>query len=268
MDKISRVLVTGATGNVGKAVLDKINTASIDLYAGVRDIQRAKSYLNGQSYRFCTVDFEKGQYPEIDFDAVFLVRPPQLTSPKIFETFLKSLKPQTKVVFLSVQGADRRSYLPHAKIEKLIVTLGYTHVFIRPSYFMENLTTTLWDELLHHQRIYLPAGDLALNWIAISDIAEVAAIALKQDLNCESIEVHNNITLNFKQVVDKINTICGTHISYESPSVISYIVYCLKQRKRISYIFIMLLLHYLPKFSKSNVNPITNDFTDITGKPP
>lgn len=268
MGTISRVLVTGATGNVGRAVLHKMSASPVDLYAGVRDIQRAESYLNTQTCKFCIVDFEKEQYPKIEFDAIFLVRPPQLTSPKIFETFLKSLQPNTKVVFLSVQGADRKGYLPHAKIEKRIITLGYNHVFIRPSYFMENLITTLWDELLYHQRIYLPADDLALNWIAVSDIAEVVAMALEQNLNRESIEVCNITPLHFQQVVDKINMICETNISYKSPSVISYITYCLKHRKKLSYIFVMLLLHYLPRFSKSKSKAISHDFREITGKDP
>ena len=158
-----KILITGATGNVGGAVLDKLEPQDADVYAGVRDIERAKTQLNCRDSQLCLIDFEKEKYPQIDFDAVFLIRPPQLAKPDLFRKYLKTLKPTTKIVFLSVQGAERKSYLPYAKIEKVICDLGLKHVFIRPSYFMENLTTTLWDELVENNRIYLPSSDLKFN---------------------------------------------------------------------------------------------------------
>jgi uncharacterized protein YbjT (DUF2867 family) len=242
-----KILVTGATGNVGSAVLNQMHGSPVERYAGVRNIQVARSQL-GDQYKFCILDFEKKQYPSIDFDAVFLLRPPQIADPKLFEEFLQRLNPNTKIVFLSVQGADKNSYLPHAKIEKLIEKLEFEHVFIRPSYFMENLTTTLWQELEENNRIYLPAADLRLDWIAVSDIAEVAKIALISDLSENHVEICSSSTHSFQEVVDQINQICSTDIVYESPSLIKYVFYNLKRQKSWSYILVMLLLHYLPRF--------------------
>ena len=161
---------------------------------------------------YVSLILKKRNIPQIDFDAVFLIRPPQLAEPDLFRQYLKTLKPTTKVVFLSVQGAERKSYLPHAKIEKVIRDLDLKHIFIRPSYFMENLTTTLWDELVENNRIYLPSADLKFNWIAVSDIAEVGKKALECDLNVDSLEIVGSSNLDFQQVVSAVNNICGTKL--------------------------------------------------------
>ena len=263
-----KILITGATGNVGGAILNRLDCQA-NVYAGVRNIERAKN-LHLQNYQLCVIDFEKEIYPQIDFDAVFLIRPPQLAKPDLFRKYLATLKPTTKVVFLSVQGADKKSYLPHAKIEKIINTLGLKHTFIRPSYFMENLTTTLWDELAENNRIYLPSSDLVFNWIAVSDIAEVAIEAIKRDLTKDSLEITGSSNLNFYQVVSAINHTCGTKVKYVSPSLVRYVIYNLKKRKKISYILVMILLHYLPRFNKFNKknNQTSTDFQDVTERQP
>ena len=259
-----KILITGATGNVGGAILNKLNSQA-DIYAGVRNIERAKAYLYLQNYKLCVIDFEQEIYPQIDFDTVFLIRPPNLAQPDIFRKYLTTLKSTTKVVFLSVRGADTKAYLPHAKIEKIIRSLGLKHTFIRPSYFMENLTTTLWDELAENNRIYLPSSDLVFNWISVDDVAEVAIEALECNLTKDSLEITGS-NLNFYQVVSAINNICGIKVKYDSPSLVKYVIYNLKKRKKISYILVMILLHYLPRFERKNHN--SADFQNVTGRQP
>ncbi|WKK78452.1 NmrA family NAD(P)-binding protein [Marivirga salinae] len=51
------------------------------------------------------------------------------------------------IVFLSVQGAEKQSYIPHHKIEKLIVESQIPYTFIRPAYFMQNFITTLGKDI-------------------------------------------------------------------------------------------------------------------------
>ena len=262
-----KILITGATGNVGSAVIDTLDYSSAEVYAGVRDEAKAKEELAQPKLNFCRLDFEKGIHPSLNFEAVFLVRPPQLTDPELFERFLATQQRQTRVVFLSVRGAESRSYLPHAKIERLIEHLGFPHLFIRPAYFMENLTTTLWEELEENKRIYLPAGDLRLSWVAVSDIAEIASEALLHGLKDSAVALGGSERYNFKEVVEKINRMCKTDITYESPFLAQYIYYCLKKGKSWSYIFVMLLLHYFPRFGRKRSGK-AGDFERIMGKKP
>jgi len=262
-----KVLITGATGNVGKEVVNTLSSyEDISLFAGVRDIERSKKLFLENNCSFCSLDFEKGIYPNISFDAIFLVRPPHLADPKVFKKFLEQYQ-NAKVVFLSVQGAEKKSYLPHAKIEKVILELNIKHVFIRPSYFMENLTTTLYDELLLNKRIYLPSGELKFNWIALSDVAEISSKALISDIPQETVDVSNNEFYSFSEVVKMINDVTGSDIKYVSPSLLAFVFNSIKRKVKISFISVMLLLHYLPKFSKRS-QEVTSQYRSVMGKSP
>ncbi|MEM7802014.1 MAG: NmrA family NAD(P)-binding protein [Chloroflexota bacterium] len=263
-----KILITGSTGNVGQTVLKKFQTnhKDIAITAAVREINRGRKKL-GTSQDFVEFDLEMKIYPKVEFDAIFLVRPPQIADPALFETFLRGLHPDTKIVFLSVQGAESRAYLPHAKIERVIRSLGLPHCFLRPSYFMENLTTTLWGELSSNKRIFMPSADLAFNWIAIEDIAEIAAMALVGDVSQTEVTLTNLHWHTFGEIIDLINRQCGTELTYQSPSMLRYVAYNIRQGEPFSYTLVMLLLHFLPRFSR-NRDPVSDDFVKLTGRPP
>ncbi len=232
----------------------------------MRDIDRAKQTL-GTGHRYCLLDFERAIYPEPGFEAVFLMRPPRLADPNQFERFLRQLDPATKIVFLSVMGAESRPYLPHARIERRIIKLGLRHTFIQPGYFMENLTTKLWEEMATRHRIFLSAGSLKLHWVAVKDVAEAAAIALTQNINGQGLTICNSESHGFAEVVDKINTICATDLTYQSPSLPVYVGHSLRRGKPLSFILVMLLLHYLPRFNRHSVT-IKSDFKRFAGRTP
>ena len=261
-----RILITGATGNVGSKVLARVNQSDTEIFAGVRNPNSDSKKVSEYCDQVCQIDFEKKIYPSQTFDAIFLVRPPQLTDPDLFREFLNKHPKTTHIVFLSVQGAGERSYLPHAKIEKVISELEFEHTFIRPSYFMENLTTTLWDELERNQRIYLPAGDTTFTWTAISDIADIASETLLGHIKKSIITVGSE-QFTFEETVGKINRLCGVNFSYKSPNVISYMFYSIWQGKSFSYLLVMLLLHFVPRFTADN-SAIDDDYEQITGQKP
>ena len=93
-------------------------------------------------------------------------------------------------------------------------------------------------------------------------MAKVAIEALKQDLQ-DSLEITGSSNLNFHQVVSTINSTCGTNIKYISPFLVEFVIYNLSKGKKISYILVMILLHYLPRFSKNN-DLTSTDFQHVT----
>lgn len=262
-----RVLVTGATGHVGNAVLNNLIRRNIRPVAAVRNPEQSKALL-GDSCDYVELDFEKSHlFQPLEVDAIFLIRPPQLAKPEPFEHFLKQLPPTCKIVFLSVQGAEHRSYLPHAKIEHAILKSGRPHVFIRPSYFLENLTSTLRDELKNNQRIFLPSGALKFDWIAVADVAEASVCALLQPMEQGAVEVCSGKLTGFQEVIIRINALCGTNLTYESPSLLRFVTYELKKGTSFPYILVQLLLHFLPRFGKPIIgNPSV--FIQLTGREP
>lgn len=266
-----KLIVTGATGNVGKAIIKSNLIAKEDLYACTRNSSKPLSEDMDKEIKLLQFDFEKVEdfiIPD-DADAIFLMRPPQISNPDIFDELLSIIaKNKLLVIFLSIQNAEHKEYTPHRKIEHKIINSGLDFIFIRPSYFMDNLTTTLLPEILENNRIYLPSNHIKFNWIDTLDIGEIIATVFNnnQEYINTALEITGTESFDFYQVIDIINAELKTNFSFSNPALISYLIYEIKKGTPITYILVMMLLHWLPKFGKQPST--TNTFMDIMGKPP
>ncbi|MBU2951707.1 NmrA family NAD(P)-binding protein [Tamlana agarivorans] len=274
---MKNILITGATGNVGFEVirfLTKINSSN-HIIAGVRSLSKAKNVFK----EFSNIAFTHFDFEDVNtfddalngIDSVFLLRPPHISD---IETYFKPLilkikeKHVNQIVFLSVQGVEKSKVIPHYKIEQLILDHGLDYSFLRPSYFMQNLTTTLINDIKTKREIILPAGEAKFNWIDVQNIAEVAAIILdKFDVfKNQAIELTGLENKNFANVTNLINNIIAEPISYKNVNPIKF--YRIKKREGMvsGMIIVMVLLHFLPRFQKE---PKISDFYErLTGKKP
>lgn len=272
------ILITGATGNVGKEIIGSLNKIETNhsLIAAVSNIPRGESKLSEfKNLTFRGLDFSNTSTFETalnEIDIVFLLRPPQLADiPKYFEPFFEVLKRKgiTKIVFLSVQGVESQSKIPHYKMEKAILHHGFEYVFLRPSYFMQNLTSTLLYEIKNENQIFIPAGNLKMNWVDVMDIGRVGAHILN-DFNKfknTEIEITGSEFVGFKEVAEMLSKEVGRQITYTSPNLIKFFIHKRRQRIKPAMIFVMIMLHYLPRFSE-NENKLVNTIISITGKEP
>lgn len=181
-----RILITGASGNVGLETLRELmkhpDKFRFEVIAGVRDVSAWKEPIKPDG--FAVLDFTNSG----TFDAalsgvsrVLLVRPPQLADvDKQFRPFTNAMKRAgvRQVVFLSLQGVENNFLTPHHKIEKLIVESGLPFTFLRPSFFMQNLSTTHRDEIRLRDEIFVPAGNGRTSFVDVRDIGAVAALTL------------------------------------------------------------------------------------------
>jgi uncharacterized protein YbjT (DUF2867 family) len=274
---MKRILVTGATGNVGYEVirfLFELETKN-KIIAGVRNIERARKKLSVfEDLEYVNFDFEdsKSFNSALEgIDTVFLLRPPHISDVKrYFKPLIESIKKQdiNEVVFLSVQGAERSNIIPHAKIEKLILEYDLDYIFLRPGYFMQNLTTTLLDDIQKNDRIFLPAGKAKFNWIDVVNIGEAAAVVLEnfETYRNQVFEITGYENKDFGEVATIMSKILNRDIRYESPNIIKF--YRQKSNEGIArgLILIMIMLHFLPRFQKEP--HISGSYQQLTGKEP
>lgn len=274
---MKQILITGATGNVGFEVirfLDKNETPN-RIIAGVRNIESAKKVLKEfTNIDYVNFDFER---PETfdnalqNIDTVFLLRPPHISDvEKYFRPLVRKIKENKvkEVVFLSVQGAEKSKVIPHNKIERLIQEYKLDYIFLRPGYFMQNLTTTLIHDIKTKRQIILPSGKAKFNWIDIENIGEVSTVLLNRfsEYSNQAIELTGNENLDFYKVVDLINASIKTPIRFENVSPFEF--YRIKKKEGMvsGLIIVMILLHFLPRFQKE---PALSDYYEkLTGKKP
>jgi uncharacterized protein YbjT (DUF2867 family) len=274
---MKRILITGATGNIGcEAIrfLYQIETKN-QLVAAVRNINKAQKELNAYpQLDFVRFDFEN---PDTfnraleNIDRVFLLRPPQISNVnKYFKPLIGKMKDKgiNQIVFLSVQGAEKSPIIPHSKIEKLIEEYGLNYIFLRPSYFMQNLTTILLSDIQNKRKIILPAGKAKFNWVDVENIGEAAARLLDnfEQYNNQAVEITGYENKNFYEVTDLINQSIEDKIEFDSPNPFRF--YSIKKDDGLEtrIILVMIMLHFLARFQKEP--RISNFYEKLTGKKP
>lgn len=273
---MTNVLVTGATGNIGKEVVHFLSKYSkLHIKAGVRDVgQSQRLFETEYNIAYSHFDFEnKTTFKRVfvGVDILFLLRPPHITDiQQVFAPLLKEAKNAgvAKVVFLSVQGAEKSKVIPHNKIEGLIRALGFDYIFVRPSYFMQNLTTTLLAEIKNNNQITLPSGRGEFNWIDTEDIGKFIAKIISEfdQYKNQAFEVTGIENLNFYQISELLTESLGRRITFKSMNPLSF--YLRKKREGMSHDFaiVMTILHFLPRV-QSSPNKSAN-FEEIVGEQP
>ena len=274
---MKRILITGATGNIGMETIRFLyeNNTKNQIIAGVREIGKAKLIFSRYpQLEFVTFDFE--HFDTFDkalenVDTIFLLRPPHISDvPTYFHPLIDKIKQKNihQIVFLSVQGAEKSKIIPHNKIEKLIRDSGTDHIFLRPAYFMQNLTTTLIKDIQRKRQIILPAGKAKFNWIDVENIGEIAALLLDDFANHknESIILTGYENENFSTVTNLINEVTNDKIEYYNVNPFKF--YQIKKKEKIpsGMIIVMMMLHFLPRFQKAPV--LSNSYELLTGKKP
>lgn len=273
---MKKVVITGATGNVGIEVIKSLQNIDhqFNLYAGIRDIDADKIKLANYKINCSKFDFADSKSYEStlsDCDILFLLRPPQISDvEKYFKPIIDTCKNKgvNHIIFLSVQGVEKSKIIPHHKIEKLIVDSKIPYTFLRPAYFMQNFTTALHSDLVNMKRIYLPAGNAKFTLVDVRDIGSVSTSILtniSQHIN-KSYELTSKEKLTFSEMANVLSSNLGTEIQFKSPHLISFFLAKRKEKTPVALILVMIMLHYLPRFQ--NEPQITHWVEKITNKQP
>jgi uncharacterized protein YbjT (DUF2867 family) len=272
---MAHILITGATGNVGTEVIRCLLASAQDLSvtAAVRYPEKSAG-LFPSSVSLRHFDFERPDSFASAFhqvDILFLLRPPHISNvKKHILPLLKAAKDNgiQKVIFLSVQGAEKSSVIPHRQIEKLIMSMKFHYIFVRPGYFMQNLTTTLLDEIQKEGSITLPAASAKFNWIDVQNIGEaVARLAVDFDYyQDQEFVITGPENINFNSVCSMITRITGKPVIYRPVNPLRF--YFFKRRRGVPHPFalVMTLLHFLPRLQPEPL--VSEDYHRLTGNEP
>ena len=273
---MTKILITGATGNVGTEVIKALQNINnqLDIYAGVRNLSESRNKLSTYKVKITAFDFTDCRTYNTAInkcEILFLLRPPQISKvEKYFKPIIESCKENgvKHIVFLSVQGVEKSKIIPHNKIEKLIIDSKIPYTFLRPAYFMQNFNTTLHNDLVKKNRIYLPAGKAKFTLIDVRDIGAVAAtvlINISQHIN-KTYELTCKEKLTFLEMAKILTDNLGKDIQYVSPNLISFFLTKRTEKTPIMFILVMIMLHYFPRFQQEP--KITNWVTKIIKREP
>ena len=217
------IVVTGATGNVGEWVVRGLLKRGARVRVAVRDPEGAKQRF-GPRADYVRLEFgEEGTYEQAfaGAQALFLIRPPQIAD--VARKIIPALKAAKlagveRVVFLSLQGAERNKVVPHRRVEDHLKAHGPAWTFLRPSFFMQNLSTTHRRDIAVHDEIFVPAGAGRTSFIDVRDVAAVAVTALTEPGHTFEAYELTGEAFNYTRAARILSAVLNRPIAYANPS--------------------------------------------------
>lgn len=178
------ILVIGGTGTVGSQVVNELLQRDVDVQVLTRNAEKTESLPQNVQVvvgNLLEPDTVRSVFEGVD--GVFMLLPVSTTETHQGLMALHGIQRAgvKKLTYMSVQGADERSHIPHfgskLPIEKTIKSSGIPYTILRPNAFYQN---DYWfrEPLLKHGVYPDPLGDVRLSRVDIRDIAEAAAITL------------------------------------------------------------------------------------------
>jgi uncharacterized protein YbjT (DUF2867 family) len=178
------ILVTGATGRIGRHLVDQLVTRGADVRALVRDPATANlpagiALAQGDMF---DVDAMRGALSGVSTLFLNLAREAGIE----------------RIVYLSVIHSDLYVNVPHFAVkfavERMIEQMGLNATILRPAYFIQN-DLSIADVVTGHGVYPMPVGGKGLAMIDARDIAEIAAIELLRRERSENPLPLDRITL-------------------------------------------------------------------------
>jgi uncharacterized protein YbjT (DUF2867 family) len=258
--------VTGATGTVGRYVVDRLVEQGVPVRRAVREVTGpADEYTR----RFDFADASSWGPALEGVDQVFLMRPPAISDIKgVIRPFVAELARRgiRQTVVLSLMGVNPA--MPHYRLEQDVKAAGLPATMLRPAFFMQNLETAYRDDIRDRNRIRLPAGGGKTSFIDTRDIADVAVAALEApDVHAgHAYTLTGGVALSWNAVASLLSAELGRPIEYEPISLITARRELRAEGFPSAYVNIQLLIHVVARLGLADT--VNADIDRLLGRAP
>jgi len=273
---MEKILITGATGNVGLTtlkLLESKNYPGVEVVAAVRDIERARKIEGIANCNFCQFEFDEPSTYDRALEGVtkiVLIRPNQVSdvSRYIFPFLAKAEQVGVKhIVFISIVGAERNRIFANHRTENHFKKLGIPSTILRPSLYMQNLSTFHRHDIQDLDKINIPGGTGLVNYIDVRDVAEaIVTVLMLPGHENQAYDITGPEVMDFYQIAKIFSAELERDIKYTRPSAIKFVRQKLVDKKPLLHVLTLSLLYNAVRNGKMNY---TNDvFRSITGHDP
>jgi len=219
------ILVTGATGRVGRQTVQQLVKRGAHVRALVRDVSKPNFPASVEVAQGDLLDIDALRTAFTGVRTLFLlnaVAGDEFTQALITLNIAREAGVE-RIVYLSVIHAERFVNVPHFAVksgaERMIEQMGFSATILRPSYFIDN-ELMIKDVIFNHGVYPMPIGNKGVAMVDVRDIAEVAAIELiRRDrapgrLPVETINLVGPDTLTGPEVAAIWSDILGRPVAY------------------------------------------------------
>jgi uncharacterized protein YbjT (DUF2867 family) len=214
--KVQKVLITGATGVLGRAIVKSAVRAGLPIRQGVRNLSKADPVAEA-------IHLDYAEYSTISpalegISALVLMAPPlDANAPALLGPVVEAAKGAgvRHVVLISAFGVNHNEQAPMRIVEHLVIDSGVPYTILRPNFFMENFSAGfLAPSISERHAIYLAAGDGKTSFISVEDIATAVTATVKQSLTEKEFDLTGPAALDHAEVARIITEVSGHTIVY------------------------------------------------------
>lgn len=270
--RLAPVLVTGATGNVGRHVAEELRRLGVPFAAGGIDAGRLRRAL-GEGVDTRPLDLaDPRTYRDAvrGFRGLFLLRPPPIAN--VGET-LNLLVDEAiaagvvHVTFLSVDGADRQRWVPHHAVERHLLRRGVSATILRPGFFAQNLGDAYAADIRDRDELFVPAGRGRVSFVDVRDVGELAARTfVDASLRRQAWTLTGPVAVGFEEVAAALTEATRRAIRYRPASVLGYVLHLRRRRLPWMQVMVQTVLHVGLRFGNAaHVDPALGR---LLGRPP
>ncbi len=270
---VTNILVTGATRNVGREVVQLLSAQNFPVTAAVRNPLEASTSFGG-NVRCVLFDFtDPDTFTDafIGINKLFLVRPPAISDIHQITPALNAARQAgvEEIIFLSIIGADKNRIVPHYAIGRAIEKLDIPAVFLRCSFFMQNMNTTHREDIRIRDRLFMPAGNGKTSFIDVRDIAAVAVKLLTEEPHRSkelpeinrAYDLTGAVTLTYYEVATIFTNVLGRPIHYTNPAIPIFIWQMFKQGFSMQFVLVMVGIYTTARFGLASI--VTSDVKQL-----
>lgn len=228
-----KILITGATGNLGGLVVDALlnKTAAANISVMLRNEKNAEHFINkGIDVRLGNYDDKASMVKAFtNIDKLYFVSGPDLETRLIQHGTVVAAAIEAKVGHIVYTSFSRKGgSAPHPLAtlaeghiiaEYAIKDSGLPYTILLNNYYMEVIPIFAGENILESKTIYFPAGHGKSGFIARQDIAELSAVILTTPGHEQkTYEVSGEYSYDFGEVAQLLSETSDVTISYVSPS--------------------------------------------------
>ena len=216
------ILVTGASGTVGRPVLEEVAKTGKPVKAMYRSAEDARNAPAGVATAIA--DFaEKASLAKAlqGIDTIYLVCSPIPQLVELENNVIQACKQAgvAYVVLNSALGAgDYPKSFPswHRQVEDKLKASGLPYAILRPNSFMQNIAAYMAPSIRAQSAFYSAMGDAKLSLIDVRDIAVIVAKALTNPAAFagKTIELNGPEAFSYAEIAGKISRVAGRTVQY------------------------------------------------------
>ena len=268
------ICVTGAGGTVGREVITQLESAQAAFRAAYFSNDKAEAG-RARGIDAVILDYNRPASLRAAFqgcDQLFLLGPNVLNQSELERNAVDAAKAAgvRHIVKQSVMGAGEESFSlakVHRPVERAIESSGLAWTFLRPSSFMQNVTTFMGETIKAEGAFYSASGEAKISHVDVRDIAAVAVKTLTEpNHDGKAYTLTGPEALTYDDLASELTEVLGRSISHInlSPSDLKNGMLAEGMPEEIADRMLDLERYY----REDRASRITNDIKQVTGRDP